>query len=117
MDTPDPKIVVEEIKLKGNQLIDKVRSIAADGNAKRVIIRTPERTLLEFPLSVGVGGTAAALLIAPQLAAIGAIAALLTEVEVVVEREHPSVSDIIATPVATKPVDPADLSGKTMGGV
>ncbi len=117
MDTPDPKIVVEEIKLKGNQLIDKVRSIAADGNAKRVIIRTPERTLLEFPLSVGVGGTAAALLIAPQLAAIGAIAALLTEVEIVVEREAPTVSDIIATPVATHPVDPSDLTGKTMGGV
>jgi hypothetical protein len=118
MKTPDPNIVVEEIKIKGNQLIDKVRSIAADGNAKRVIIRTSERTLLEFPLSVGVGGTAAALLIAPQLAAIGAIAALLTEVEVVVEREKPSVSDVVATPVSTTPpTTPLDADGKTMGSL
>ncbi len=117
MDTPDPKIVVEEIKLKGNQLLEKVKSIAAEGNAKRIIIRTPDRTLLEFPLSVGVGGAAAALLMQPMLVAVGAIAALLTEVEIVVEREHPTVSDIIATPVATHPTDPADLSGKTMGGV
>jgi hypothetical protein len=116
MTKPDPNIVVEEIKLKGNQLIDKVRNIAAEGNAKRVIIRTPERTLLEFPLSVGVGGTAAALLIAPQLAAVGAIAALLTEVEVVVERDKNAVRDAVTTPAPTTPAMPTDPeAGKTMG--
>lgn len=81
----NPKI--QEFKVKGGQVLDKVREIIEEGNARRVIIRNGDRTLLEFPLAVGVGGAAAALLLAPTLAAIGAIAALLTDVSVVVERD------------------------------
>jgi hypothetical protein len=81
----NPKI--QEFKLKGGQVLDKVKEIIEDGNARRVIIRSGDRTLLEFPLAVGVGGAAAALLLAPTLAAIGAIAALLTDVSIIVERD------------------------------
>lgn len=83
--TANPKF--QEFKVKGGQLLDKVKEIIEDGNARRVIIRNADRTLLEIPLAVGVGGAAAALLLAPALVAIGAIAALLTEVSVIVERD------------------------------
>jgi len=42
--------------------------------------------VMEFPLSVGVGGATAAIVLAPTLAAVGAFAALVSEVEVVIER-------------------------------
>ncbi|MFQ5571847.1 MAG: DUF4342 domain-containing protein, partial [Rhodothermales bacterium] len=55
----------QEIKVKGSHLVEKVREIIEEGNARRVIIQKDERILLEFPLSVGVGGATAALLLAP----------------------------------------------------
>lgn len=112
----NPK-VLQEVKVKGSQLLDRVREIVDEGNARRIIIRNNDRVLLEFPLSVGVGGTAAALLIAPQLAAIGAIAALLTDVEIVIEREQEEVnppSSIITTDAASTPPLPNDTE-KTVG--
>ncbi|MEM1127979.1 MAG: DUF4342 domain-containing protein [Bacteroidota bacterium] len=80
----DPNI--EEIRVKGSQLIDRVRDVIEEGSAKRVIIKKEDRVLLEFPLTVGVGGAAAAVLLAPTLAAVGAIAALVTDVEILIER-------------------------------
>ena len=74
------------IRVKGGELVDKVRSIIEEGNARRILIRKEGRTVMEFPLSVGVGGATAALVLAPTLAAIGAFAALVSEVEVVIER-------------------------------
>lgn len=74
-----------EVKVKGSQLKDKIREIVEEGNARRVIIKKDERVLLEFPLSVGVGGAAAAVLLAPTLAAVGAIAALVTDVSILIE--------------------------------
>lgn len=75
----------EEIKVKGNQLVAKVREIIEEGNARRIIIKKEDRILLEFPMSVGMGGAAAALLLAPTLAAVGALAALVTDVKIVIE--------------------------------
>lgn len=80
------KISFEEIKVKGNQLVDKVKDIIEEGNARRVSIRKDDRTLLEFPLTVGVGGATAAIFFTPMFAAIGALAALVSDVEIVVER-------------------------------
>lgn len=82
------KISMEEIKVKGNQLVDKIKEVVEEGNARKVSIRKDDRTLLEFPLTVGVGGATAAIFFTPVLAAVGALAALVTDVEVVVEREH-----------------------------
>ncbi|MDX1546507.1 MAG: DUF4342 domain-containing protein [Rhodothermales bacterium] len=77
----------DEFKVKGNQLLAKVREIIDEGNARRVTIKKDGRVLLEFPLTVGVGGAAAALVLAPTLAAVGAVAALVTDVDVIIERE------------------------------
>ena len=113
----NPNVIFQEVKVKGSQLLDRIREAVDEGNARRIIIRNGERTLIEFPLSVGVGGTAAALLIAPQLAAIGAIAALLTDVEIIIEREEDEVnppSSIIRPDEANLPPLPGDTE-KTVG--
>ncbi len=113
----NPNVIFQEIKVKGSQVLERVREAVDEGNARRIIIKNNERTLIEFPLSVGVGGTAAALLIAPQLAAIGAIAALLTDVEIIIEREQDEVnppSAIIRPDEASAPPLPNDTE-KTVG--
>jgi hypothetical protein len=81
-----PGIDLEEIKVKGNQLVEKFREIIEEGNARRVSIKKDGRTLVEFPLSVGVGGATAAILLSPTLAAVAAIASLVSDVSIVVER-------------------------------
>ena len=84
----DPQITFEKIKVKGNELKEKVREIIEEGSARRLIIQKDGRTLLEFPLAIGLGGAAAAILIHAPLTAVGAIAALVTDVQIVIEREH-----------------------------
>lgn len=86
-DTDKHRISFEEVKVKGNELVDKVRDIIEEGNARRIIIKKDDKTVMELPLSIGVGGMTAAILFAPVLAAIGAFAALVSDVRVVVERE------------------------------
>ena len=85
IDQEKAKVRIQEFKVRGGQLVDKVREVVEEGNARRVIIKKEDRVLLEFPLSVGVGGAAAALLLTPTLAAVGAIAALVTDVDVIIE--------------------------------
>ena len=80
------RVTMDEIKVKGSELVDKVKEIIEEGNARRVIIKKEGRTMLEFPLSVGVGGATAAIFFTPVLAAVGALAALVTDVKIVVER-------------------------------
>ena len=86
LDQEKAKVKIEEIKVRGGQLVDKVREIIEEGNTRRVIIKKDDRILLEFPLSVGVGGAAAALVVMPTLAAVGAIAALVTDVSLIIEK-------------------------------
>lgn len=81
---------IEEIKVKGGQLIDRVRDVIEEGNARRIIIMKGDRVLMEFPLSAGIGGAAAAVWFAPHLAAIGAIASMVTDVHLMVERIEPT---------------------------
>lgn len=73
----------ESFKVAGNQLLDAVKKLIHEGNVRRVIIKHDTRTVAEFPLTVGVIGT----VLAPMLAAIGAIAAVMTECTIEVERE------------------------------
>jgi hypothetical protein len=75
----------ESFKASGGQLLDKVADLIREGNVRRVRIRQSDRVVAEFPLTVGVVGAA----LAPVLAAIGAIAALLTECTIEVERTGP----------------------------
>ena len=79
----EEKVHNEEFRVDGERLISKIKEIIHEGNIRRVIIKDKEgKTVLEIPMTFGVVGA----LIAPQLAAIGAIAALVTEATIVVER-------------------------------
>jgi hypothetical protein len=76
--------LTEELKVKGDALLSKVREIVHEGNVRRIFIKDSEgKTLIEVPLTVGVVGV----LVAPVAAAIGAIAALAADYSIVVERE------------------------------
>lgn len=75
----------EEFKVEGEKIVSKIKELFHEGNIRKVIIKDKEgKTLVEIPMTLGVVGA----LIAPQLAAIGAIAALLTEATIVVERRE-----------------------------
>ncbi|MBI5298637.1 MAG: DUF4342 domain-containing protein [Chloroflexi bacterium] len=80
---PDEKVHTEEFRINGEELIAKVKQLLHEGNVRRIIIKDKDgKTVMEIPLTIGVVGV----LLAPTLAAIGAIAALLTEATVVVEK-------------------------------
>lgn len=80
----------EEFRVDGEQLLAKVRELVKQGNIRRITIKTKEgKSLLELPLTAGLAGAAALAVFAPVLAAVGAIAALVTECSVVVERAEP----------------------------
>ncbi len=78
-----PNTVWERIKVEGGQLLDQVSHLIHEGNVRRIVIKQGERTVAEFPLTIGVIGAVAA----PMLAAVGAIAALVTDCSIEVERE------------------------------
>ena len=72
----------ESIKIQGQQLTAKVKELIEEGNVRRIVIKQGERTIAEFPLTVGVVGAVAA----PILASVGAIAALVADCRIEVER-------------------------------
>ncbi len=88
--TKNPKLKTlkkpkEEFKVDGEDLLKKVKSLIAEGNIRRISIRNKEgKHVLDIPLTVGVVGA----VLVPTLAAVGAVAALLTECTVVVERRE-----------------------------
>ena len=73
---------IEHIKIDGDRLLAEVKRLIAEGNVRRISIKQGEHTVAEFPLTVGVAGA----VLAPWLAAIGAIAALVTDCSIEVER-------------------------------
>jgi uncharacterized membrane protein len=74
----------EEFRVKGEELLAKIKALIHEGNIRRIIIKDKDgKILIEFPLTFGVVG----LVLAPTLAAVGAIAALVTEATIVVEKE------------------------------
>ena len=80
------KIDVEKLKVEGSQLVGKIKEIISEGTASRVIITKDDKVMLEVPLAIGVGGATAAILLAPVLAAVGAFAALVSDVDIMIER-------------------------------
>lgn len=80
---PKLKVITEEIKTTGEELLRRVKELIHEGNIRRLIIRDEKgRTLIEVPLTLGVVGIA----LAPVWAAIGAIAALVNDASIVVEK-------------------------------
>jgi len=77
----------EEHRVSGERVLGKVKELIREGNVRRITIKNEEgRTLIEVPLALGVVGAA----LAPTFAAIGAVAALLTNCSIMVEREEPA---------------------------
>lgn len=76
----------EELKVKGNELVDKIRGLIHEGNVRRIIVKDERgHTFMEIPLTVATIGIVAA----PVLAAVAAIAGMAANFHVVVERNAP----------------------------
>jgi hypothetical protein len=79
----EDEVRTEEYKVSGDALVAKVKELVHEGNIRRVIIKNEEgKTLIEVPLTLGVVGV----LFLPTLAAIGAVAALVTDCTLIVEK-------------------------------
>jgi hypothetical protein len=75
----------EEFSVSGEELLAKIKQLIQEGNIRRIIVKGKDgKVVFEIPLTFGVVGA----LIAPQLAALGAVAALLTEATLVVEKSE-----------------------------
>lgn len=73
----------EQIKVDAAQLVDKIRELIQEGNARRIIIKdTSGHTFMEVPVNVAAIGV----IVAPVLAAVGALAAMAAKFTIVVER-------------------------------
>lgn len=78
------KIRKEKYEIKGEELLKKVKALIKEGNVRRITISNKKgKELVTFPMTLGVIGA----VIAPVLAAVGAIAALVTECTLTVERK------------------------------
>jgi Domain of unknown function (DUF4342) len=73
---------IQSLEAKGGQVIDAIKDLVHQGNVRKVSIKQDGRVIAEFPLTLGVVGAA----VAPVWAAIGAIAALVTDCTIEVER-------------------------------
>ena len=79
----DENKTYEEFKIKGEDLLSKFKQLIAEGNVRRIIIKDKDKkTIIEVPLTIGVVG----IVLAPAVAAVGTIAALVSECTIIVER-------------------------------
>jgi hypothetical protein len=85
---PEPTFK-ESFKVAGEQLVDAVKTLLHEGNVRRVIIKHGEHSVAEFPLTVGVIGA----VLAPMLAAVAALAAVMKECTIEVERVETKAKD------------------------
>jgi hypothetical protein len=76
----------ESIKAEGSAVLDRLKDLVHEGNIRRVRVRQGARTIAEFPLTAGVVGA----VLAPMLAAIGALVALAKDCTIEVQREDTS---------------------------
>jgi hypothetical protein len=80
---PNEKTKSEEFSVSGEQVVAKIKQLIKAGNVRRIILKNEkDKTIMEIPLTFAVVGT----VLAPMLAAVGAMAALLTKCTIVVEK-------------------------------
>jgi hypothetical protein len=72
----------ESFKVEGDNVVDKIKKLIHEGNVRRVVVQHQGRPVAEFPLTAGVVGT----VLAPVLAAVGALVALLKDCSIHIER-------------------------------
>jgi len=77
---------VEEIQVLGSELVDKIRELIHEGNVQRIVVKDDQgHTFVEIPVTVAAVGV----VLAPLLAAVGAISALVAKFTIVVVRSEP----------------------------
>jgi len=76
----------ERVTVSGSKLVEKVKELVRQGNIRRVRLIHEEKTLIDIPLSVGAPAAAVVVLAAPLLAALAAIAALVKECTIEIEK-------------------------------
>jgi len=82
----DFKVVYEEVKVLGKELVDKVGELIREGNVRRIIVKDEKgNTFVEIPLTIATVGVIAV----PVLAALGTMAALFAHFTLVVEKAEP----------------------------
>ena len=73
----------EEIKVKGDEVVAKLKELLHEGNVRHIVIKNEDgKTLIEFPVTIGLAGA----LLLPVWAAVGAVAAMVTKCTIEVER-------------------------------
>lgn len=80
------EVTSESFEVSGENLLSKVKSLIKEGNVRKIIIEHNGHRMMEFPVNLGLAATAATAAFAPVLVAVGAIAAILAKVTVIVER-------------------------------
>lgn len=75
----------EEFLVRGNELVEKVKELVKKGNVTKIRVKQDDKVLVEVPVTAGVVGA----VLAPQLAVIGAVAALVSKCTVEIERANP----------------------------
>lgn len=82
-DTTQDRTRTEEFKIEGGKVLDTIKDLIHQGNIRRIILKNEQgKTLIEIPLTVGLVGAA----LLPVFAAVGALAALVTRMVIVVEK-------------------------------
>ncbi len=82
-DTTQDRTRTEEFKLDGGKVLEKIKELLHQGNIRRIILKNEAgKTLIEIPLTLGVVGVA----LLPVYAAVGALAAVVTRMVIVVEK-------------------------------
>ena len=76
----------DELQVQGEQLMEQVKRLIHEGNVRRIVVKHDGQTVVELPVTVGVVGA----VLAPMLAAVGAIGAILTQCTIEVERREPA---------------------------
>jgi hypothetical protein len=88
----------EEFKVSGERLVDRVKELVKEGNARRIIVKNAEgHTIMEIPLTVGIAGA----MFLPVLVALGSIAALASHYTLVVEKKEAPITP--AGEIGTRP--------------
>lgn len=92
--TPEPEKTrtwIEEIEVKGDELVGRVKQLAADNKVKRIRVVEPDGDIaLEIPLTYGALAGGAVVIAAPVLAVVGALAALVAKVKIEIVNEEPA---------------------------
>ena len=79
-----PRMTKEEFTLSSDDLAEKIKQLVHEGNVRRIVVKGEKgETLVDIPVTVGLVG----IVLAPVLAAVGVVAALVAKCTVVVERE------------------------------